>query len=131
MHSVEFSTRRSPYMTTVPVPLARADGTETCRRSVVVLFLLLGILSISELAKAGPCLVPATLTQRFLRLTRIGEPSTEQAGDNVIVVAQGLMSRPYLTTAPVVFAYTMPDDLKPPLTRFRLCSQLRSPPCIN
>ena len=130
MHAVDFWISRSLYMSTVPNPLMTADRIETCRRCVIVLFLILGILSISELAKAGPYLVSTTLTQRFLRLTRIGEPSTEQAGDGV-VVAQAIISRPRLTIASVALAYSTPDDLRRPLTRFRFCSQLRSPPRIN
>ena len=130
MQTVEFSNGSFPYMSTAPNSLAMADRIETCRRGVIVFFLLLGILSISELAKIGPCLVSTACTQRFLRLTRLGEPSTEQAGDKV-TVALAVVSRPHLTTAPAAPAYSTPDALLPSLTRFRFFSQLRSPPRLN
>ncbi len=130
MQTVELSDCRSSYMSTVPNTLVMAYRLETCRRCVIALFLLLGILSISELAKIGPCLVSTACAQRFLRLTRLGEPSTEQAGDNV-TVARAVTSRPHLARASVAPAYSTPDDLRPSLTRFRFCSQLRSPPRIK
>lgn len=117
-----------PYMRVEAKPMANATASRTRWGRLTVFLLLASIFSISAMAKTGPCFGPSSLTDRVLRLNRIGEPITGQTG------ASGLVAQPagnqiiLPSPAAVGPAYAVPDLLRPALIFSRSCDLLRSPP---
>ena len=96
----------------------------------IALLLLAGVLSLSGLTKSAPCIGTCTLTQRFLRLIRIGEPtSTQLAAATIRVRSEIYRARP----KPIAVAFVAPHPylFTPSPTSFGSSNPFRSPPPVG
>lgn len=108
----------------------KAGDIKAHRKKLIALLLLGSLLSIVGLARAGPFFGPSSLTDRFLRLNRMGEPIAEQTS------AVGLVARPrIIDSQSVVVAVATPaptpDIIGSSLILSRTSNPFRSPPHIG
>jgi hypothetical protein len=126
MCSAEYSLSGRQGVGKGPKQPATAAGVKVRRRGVAALLLLASLLSISKLPTSPICFVPATHTHRVSRLNRIGEVSSEQAGDQVVAAQLASDRRPKsVAVAPLRVKLDIPSAA---LILSRLSSQFRSPP---
>jgi hypothetical protein len=115
--------REAGFHSTIGLNLGKAR-----RMQMLVLLLLAGILGLSELAKTGTYLGLPTLTRRFLKLNRIGEPCHQEL--RAAVVTAPFIRRDIHLPTLVVLGPASADFqiVRPSLILSRSSNLVRSPP---
>lgn len=128
MDLVHPSNRAIPRRKPVGHNSVGGDRERVRRVQVLVLLLLAGILCVAELAKTGTYVGLPTLTRRFLRLSRIGEPCQQHTGAPKAVatfLSRYIHSPQRVALAP---ACAQVDTFRLSLTVFDSLNPFRSPP---
>jgi hypothetical protein len=108
----------------------KAGDVKTHRKKLIALLLLVGLLSISELVRTRAFFGPSSLTDRILRLNRIGEPIAEQTSAVRLVARPRIIDRQTFVAAVAPPAAT-PDILVSSLILSGTSNPFRSPPHID